>query len=205
MSRYSLRSIFILFIFFGLLFDCGSAYANLCEDDAARTAMSHYIKHFSMFQVDRDVKVVVDSVVVEKVGGIGGMLNFYHVTLSKYYKKTMTKVGDFMLYEIDRSNGRIIGYKSVEGTVNPMKAAVVDFFASNAVISRNGVNYDVLAAIMYAYGDALIEAYRAGGPKAEAIASNAKAAVGAIASARPDLLHLTDRFMNDLASAMIVR
>lgn len=156
-----LKQIFIFnFIFSLTLFLNSNAFAYICEEDAAKIAMSHCLKNFSWLLENSNHKLRVESVKLILLNGFAGPVEIFKVTISKYNKFTFNKVNDVLLYEIDKNNENIISITNLE--TNHINLQQIQNTIYNELITFklneniNYENYELYAVIINTYGDLIL-------------------------------------------------
>ncbi len=151
---------FLVFSLLIVLLSSSQSFANICEEDAAKIAMSHCYKNFSELYESPSVKVRVEKVEYVKINGINGMVEFFHVVISKYHRQTQIKINDFLLYEIEKQNASITALKNIENEQMSLKNRAYSLFSNDDLASAKSVNYEKYANVIYVFGDSILSGVR---------------------------------------------
>ncbi|HOT76531.1 MAG TPA: hypothetical protein PK467_12130 [Candidatus Wallbacteria bacterium] len=151
---------FLVFSLLIIFLSSSQCFANICEEDAAKIAMSHCYKNFSELYESPSVKVRVEKVEYVKINGINGMVEFFHVVISKYHRQTQIKINDFLLYEIEKQNASITALKNIENDQMSLKNRAYSLFASSDLASAKSVDYEKYANVIYVFGDSILSGVR---------------------------------------------
>lgn len=176
---------------------------KICEEDAAKIAMSHYIKNFSSMQANPNVKVIVEHVTTSKIAGINGTFDMYHVKLSKYNKNPFLKISEFFMYEIDSLTAIIVGIKNLENVNGVMKESAIEAISDSTLLS-GPVNYEKFAAILCVYGEDILEALKdkeANSP----VFKNIETVLSGISMYEPGLVPAVEKFARGYKSVTLLK
>jgi len=198
--KSGLFRILILVIAFTAI-SAGSAQAMLCEEDVCKVAMSNYYKYFSHLQTSPSIKVRMEEVSMERIDGINGPVDVYHVKLAKYHNTTFLKVSDFMLYGIEAEDGNIFSVKNIEKESTIFKNALASEITGRDIAGSGSVDYEKYAYFINAAGDEVLSTISAGDKKA---VSNVETIIAGIGSYKKNLEPLVVKFGNDLRSVVIM-
>ncbi len=203
MFRFKLF-ILSVFIIFSSISPC---LANICEEDAAKMAMSHCFKNFSDLYQSPSVKVRVEKVELVKLNGINGPIELFNVVISKYHKQTLVKINDFLLYEIEKQNASIVTIKNIEDDNSCLKASVYKLFCDGGLASLKSVNYEKYANIINLCGDLILSAVREESDKSikERVLSNIDTVIAGIGIYKPELNYKIAEFEQGLKSLRIMQ
>ncbi|HNY11285.1 MAG TPA: hypothetical protein PKK26_06800 [Candidatus Wallbacteria bacterium] len=203
MSR--LKNFFISILMVMLLSSVAFAASvtNICEEDAAKIAMSHYIKNFSSMLADPNAKVIVENVSTTKISGINGTIDMYRVKLSKYNKNPFLKISDFFMYEIDAVTGIIVGIKNLENVDGVMKLSAFNAINDPSLFS-GPVDYEKFAAILCVYGEDILEILRTKGDESSAF-KNIDTIIAGISTYKPGLLSTIEKFVSGYKTIRLIK
>lgn len=203
MFRFKLF-ILSVFIIFSSVLPC---FANICEEDAAKMAMSHCFKNFSDLYQSPSVKVRVEKVELVKLNGINGPVELFSVVISKYHKQTLIKINDFLLYEIEKQNAFIITIKNIEDDNSCLKASAYKLFCEGELASLKSVNYEKYANIINLCGNLILSAVREESDKSvkERALNNINTVIAGIGIYKPELNYKIAEFEQGLKSLRIIQ
>lgn len=199
---------FKLFILFLVIFFSSfqPAFANICEEDAAKIAMSHCFKNFSDLYESPSVKIRVEKVELVKLNGINGPVELYCVVISKYHRQTLIKINDFLSYEIERYNAVITAIKNIENDHTSLKARSYKLFSESEISASKAVDYEKYANVINLCGELILS-----GIKDEKQAdvkmrvfSNLDTILAGIGEYKPQLSHKTAEFETGLKSLKLL-
>lgn len=202
MPRLKLLILSLIFIF---SFH-GQAFANICEEDAAKIAMSHCFKNFTDLYSAPGVKVRVDKVELVKLNGINGPVEIYRVVIAKYHRQTLLKISDFLSYEIERFNAVITAVKNIESDQSCLKERSYALFSAGDIASSKAVDYEKYACVIELCGEMILDGIKEEkrpGIKTRVFA-NLDTVLSGICEYKPELGHKTAEFEKGLKSLMVV-
>jgi hypothetical protein len=182
-------------------------FANICEEDAAKMAMSHCFKNFSDLYQSPGVKVRVEKVELFKINGINGPIEFFNVVISKYHKQTLVKINDFLLYEIEKQNAIIVTIKNIEDDNSCLKASAYKLFRDGGLASLKSVNYEKYANIINLCGDLILSAINEESDKSvkERVLNNIDTVIAGIGLYKPELSYKIAEFEQGLKSLRTIQ
>ncbi len=193
--------LFILsvFIIFSSVLPC---FANICEEDAAKIAMSHCYKNFSDLYQSPSAKVRVEKVELVTLNGINGPVEFFNVVISKFHKQTLIKINDFLLYEIEKQNASIVTIKNIESDNSCLKASAYKLFRDGNLHSLKSIDYEKYANIINLCGDLILSAVKEESDIAvkERVLNNIDTVISGIGLYKPELSYKIAEFEQGLKS-----
>jgi|GEM_PF-4341063 len=187
-----------------LLFPALSSAACICEEDASKIAMSHYIKNFSALNANPNVKVRVEKVESVKINGYNGTVELYHVMLSKYHKETLLKITDFLNYEIEKQNAAIIAFQNVECVDDTLKSKLMSVFGNEGISSQKFIDYEKYANIIILYGNVIIDGMK-DRSETNVEKNNIETILSGIELYRPELKPMISSFEKGLKSICLTQ
>lgn len=179
----------------------GPARAALCEEDACKVAMSNYFKFFSHLETNPAVKVRMEKVWSESIGGFGGPVAVFHVRLAKYHSVTLLKISDFMQYGIAADDGRIFAVENIENESSTYRKTLAGGFAAENIAGAKRVDYEKCASVIAVAGDEVLGLIAGGNENA---AKNAETVLAGIAAHDKGLEPLVKKFADGLRSVTIM-
>ncbi len=203
MSRLKLFFVSILMVMLVGSAANAAAVIKICEEDAAKIAMSHYIKNFSTMLANPNVKVIVENVSTSKIGGINGTVDMFHVKLSKFNKNPFLKISEFFMYEIDSATAIIVGIKNLENVNGVMKTSAFKTISDPKLLS-GPVDYEKFAALLCVCGDDILEALKNAGDESPAF-KNIETILSGISMYEPSLLSAVNKFSRGYKTIMLVK
>jgi len=203
MSRLKLFFISIFMVMFFCTAAAAAGAIKICEEDAAKIAMSHYIKNFSTMLANPNVKVIVENVSAARIGGINGTVDMFHVKLSKYNKNPFLKISDFFMYEIDSATAIIVGIQNLENVNGVMKISAFKAISDPALLS-GPVDYEKFAALLCVYCDDILEALKSSGDESQAF-KNIDSILSGISTYEPSLLPAVEKFSRGYRTIRLVK
>ncbi len=204
MLRFNFYLLLSLLIFFSEFQAC---YANICEEDAAKIAISHCYKNFSDLYSAPGVKIRVEKVNLVKLNGINGPVEIFNIIISKYHKQTFIKISDFLLYEVEKENATILTVKNIENDNVFLKSNTYKLFSDKDFSSLESINYEKYVNIIELCEKILLNAIK--DEKDENVKTlvikNINLITSGIKTYRPDLSYKTTGFEQNLRSIMLMQ